>query len=788
MKIKNLTKIYKTEYELVKALNDMTLEFPQKGLVFIVGVSGSGKSTLMNMLSGVDTPTSGEVIIGDKSVFGEKSLFAENKKELFGYRNSYVGLIFQDYNLIEDINVYDNIKLPLEFLGIEDYSIIDEVIRKVDIEEIKYSKVTEISSGQMQRVAIARALVKDSAMILADEPTGNLDSKNTKIVMDLLKEISKDRLVIVITHDDDAAHEYGDRIIAIEDGTILEDTLKNEEINVFDKELEKSTDFVKPKVSFLQQLKFTKGFMRNSIVRSISIFIMLILIPVIGNILCGYAFFDISTSYYDYQQEYGSKYVKVSNVKNGHDVCFSSEEYMEKIDLYGEENLYELYFTYIPITNGDLEESDFYEPVIKNMIIDNTNKVELIEGSFPNEILSKDVPQIAITDYVIESYKYYNGYILGIGDTLSIGLNDYEIVGIVKTNYKDFINADLSNQLTRLAFEENLTYFNAVYTSFSGYQYIKKNSAYFVEEANYTVYPEGPNAVPYVNTDYVLIRNADGKAGIPTYKKGCYGVVTSFNDDKLSYRHALISKTLWEGFMEMNEDMLKIHPSFTCVLTSSNKSNVSGYIAYVYDDSDLLNVYGVAGEIVVRQRQYESFLSKTEGSRFLFDIDSSIYKDVIENENIVNESFKYAKATWDKCEGSKFVMYEFLITLIVIMAIFAYIINSMTLNIEKKKIGIKYSFGISKFPIIIPYLLETILYIITGIVLSLVIVKYIYPFVVTNFIYTSMQELLEYEFFYIANMNILQWDLIIYAIMSISLVAMILTICRKSPIEIIKDL
>ena len=86
MKIKNLTKIYKTEYELVKALNDMTLEFPQKGLVFIVGVSGSGKSTLMNMLSGVDTPTSGEVIIGDKSVFGEKSLFAENKKELFGYR------------------------------------------------------------------------------------------------------------------------------------------------------------------------------------------------------------------------------------------------------------------------------------------------------------------------------------------------------------------------------------------------------------------------------------------------------------------------------------------------------------------------------------------------------------------------------------------------------------------------------------------------------------------------------------------------------------------------------
>ena len=125
MKIQNLTKVYKTEYELVKALDDMTLDLPQKGLVFIVGVSGSGKSTLMNMLSGVDRPTSGDVIVGDKS------LFSDDKKQLFGYRNSYVGLIFQDYNLIEDLNVYDNIKLPLEFLDIKDYSIIDEVIKKL---------------------------------------------------------------------------------------------------------------------------------------------------------------------------------------------------------------------------------------------------------------------------------------------------------------------------------------------------------------------------------------------------------------------------------------------------------------------------------------------------------------------------------------------------------------------------------------------------------------------------------------------------------------------------------
>ena len=122
------------------------------------------------------------------------------------------------------------------------------------------------------------------------------------------------------------------------------------------------------------------------------------------------------------------------------------------------------------------------------------------------------------------------------------------------------------------------------------------------------------------------------------------------------------------------------------------------------------------------------------------------------------------------------------------MSVFAYIINSMTLNIEKKKIGIKYSFGISKFPIIVPYLIETVLYIVTGIIFSLVIVRGIYPFICRNLIYTSVEGLLEYEFFYISSLSVFGWDLVVYAIMSVSLIIMILSICRKSPIEIIKDL
>ena len=777
MKINNLTKIYKTEYELVKALNDMTLEFPQKGLIFIVGVSGSGKSTLMNMLSGVDTPTSGEVIVGDKS------LFSEDKKQLFGYRNSYVGLIFQDYNLIEDINVYDNIKLPLELLGIDDYSVIDEVIKKVDIEDIKYSKVTEISSGQMQRVAIARALVKDSAMILADEPTGNLDSKNTKIVMDLLKEISKDRLVIVITHDDDAAHEYGDRIIAIEDGTILEDTLRDESINEYDPNLDKSTDFIYPKISFKQQLTFTKGFIRNSLIRSLSIFIMLILIPVIGNILCGYAFFDISTSYYRYQDKYGSNYVQIANVKSGYEVYYNIDQSLEKLELYGEDNLYELYSTYIPIAKNDDEISDFFQPVIKNIVVDNTNKVTLLEGEFPELGSSSKKAKIAITDYIVDSYIYYTGELLELGSFLSIGMVNYEIIGIVDTNYEDFISADLTDPLIKMAFEENLTIYNAVYTSFTGYEYIQKNAKYFVEEVKYRVIPKDITTAPYDKTGYVLVRNENTSK--PRYN---YGPIYNYNSSTVNSRYGLVSQSLWENFMELDVSSLSRIPSFSLMCFSTNKFALGAYVAYVYKDDDALDVYGVVGEVYLQNEEYERVANRRTGNRFLFEKDSRIYKLVIENENIVNPSFKYAKATWDNAENSKYVMYEFLITLIVIMAVFAYVINSMTLNIEKKKIGIKYSFGISKFPIIIPYLIETVFYIITGIIASLLIVKVLYPLVVTNFIYTSTEELLEYEFFYISNMSILGWDLVVYSIMSVSLVAMILSICRKSPIEIIKDL
>ena len=767
MEIKNLTKVYKTEYELVKALDDMSLVFPDKGLVFIVGVSGSGKSTLMNMLSGVDVPSSGEVMIGNKS------LFNEDKNHLYGYRNSYVGLIFQDYNLIEDLNVYENIKLPLEFLHYTDFSIVDEVIKKVDIEDIKYSQVNQISSGQMQRVAIARALVKNSSMILADEPTGNLDSKNTKIVMDLLKDISKDRLVVVITHDDDAAHEYGDRIIEIEDGKVLEDNLYNESINEKTEEA-KDIEFTKPVVTIKQQLKFTFRFIKNSLARSLAICIMLILIPIIGNVLCGYAFFDISTSYKKYQDEYKSDYVLLAKPVTGYNVYYSDEDYINMIAKYGDV-FYEVHSTYIPLTTDELLVDDFYQPVIENIITDNYDRLNFVEGYLP---ISSN--EIAITDYICSAYEYYNGIPLWIGDRLNIAGYNYEICGVVDTNFEEFVNEDFTNDLKRMAFEENLEYYNAVYTSFINYQSMHDNMQYYTEKISYTKMPEQIGDVPEKKEGTILVRNLD-RNSTPYLLRGTSSLLNQNNS------YGFISDRLWQNVMgrDLSDISLINRAIYTCYGTS--KYNLSVRVAGIHRDTSS-NLIGIDGEVMIQGSAYQRYVNQSNFCRLLVDKNSPAYSEIVKKENVINPSFTYAKATWVRADSSKYVMIEFLITLVLIICVFAAIIKSMTLNSEKKKIGIKYSFGISKFPIIVPYLLETIFYVLFGFLISILVVRLVYPLLMTGLIYQTKQEILEFQFFYISSGSILGWDLLIYLIMLISLTAMILSICRKSPIEIIKDL
>lgn len=216
--VKNLTKIYKTKYHKDNiAINDVSFVLPDKGLVFIIGKSGSGKSTLLNMLGGLDTCTSGSIIAdgNDLSTFKEK--------DFIKYRSSYIGFIFQDYHVLDNMTVRENIRLAMDIVNQNDEEKINHVMRKVDLVGYDNRYPKELSGGQKQRISVARALVKDVNVILCDEPTGNLDKKTSAQVLEMLKKLSTERLVIVVSHNMVEANTYADRIIELADGKIVLD-------------------------------------------------------------------------------------------------------------------------------------------------------------------------------------------------------------------------------------------------------------------------------------------------------------------------------------------------------------------------------------------------------------------------------------------------------------------------------------------------------------------------------------------------------------------------------------
>ena len=216
LKAENLVKIYGQGENEVKALNDVSLEIEEGEFVSIVGSSGSGKSTLLNMLGGLDRLTSGDIYINNKKLGDMKD------EELTIFRRRNIGFVFQNYNLVPILNVYENIVLPIELDGMKiDEEYIDSIINILGLSQKLTNMPNNLSGGQQQRVAIARAIATKPAIILADEPTGNLDSKTSMDVIGLLKMTSQkfNQTIVMITHNEEIA-QLADRIIRIEDGKI----------------------------------------------------------------------------------------------------------------------------------------------------------------------------------------------------------------------------------------------------------------------------------------------------------------------------------------------------------------------------------------------------------------------------------------------------------------------------------------------------------------------------------------------------------------------------------------
>lgn len=221
IEVKNVCKFYETKNGEVKALDNVNLSFPNSGLFFVLGKSGCGKTTLLNIIGGLDNATAGEILVDGKPIGAIES------KDGDLYRNYKVGFVFQEYNLIDKETVKYNIELALELQGIKERErLVSKALANVGLTGYESRTIGELSGGQKQRVAIARALVKSPQIILADEPTGNLDSATSDEIYKLLKCISKDKLVIVVSHDTESAEQYADRIIKLKDGKVVGDEIK----------------------------------------------------------------------------------------------------------------------------------------------------------------------------------------------------------------------------------------------------------------------------------------------------------------------------------------------------------------------------------------------------------------------------------------------------------------------------------------------------------------------------------------------------------------------------------
>ncbi len=222
LEVRHLMRTYRVKNaDPVYALNDVSLKFPETGLVFILGKSGSGKSTLLNVMGGLDKADDGEIIINGKS---SKEF---SGSEMDSYRNTYLGFIFQEYNILSDFTVKENIALALQLQHKKATDeAIENILKEVDLSGYGKRKPNELSGGQKQRVAIARALVKEPKIIFGDEPTGALDSNTGKQVFETLKKLSKTKLVVIVSHDRDFAEHFGDRVIELKDGKVISDITK----------------------------------------------------------------------------------------------------------------------------------------------------------------------------------------------------------------------------------------------------------------------------------------------------------------------------------------------------------------------------------------------------------------------------------------------------------------------------------------------------------------------------------------------------------------------------------
>lgn len=739
IELKNLKKVYHNKRGVqVEALKDVNLTLPSQGLVFIVGKSGSGKSTLLNLLGALDQPTTGEIDIDGKKL---------NKKLLDAYRNQYVGFIFQEFYLFDEYSVYDNICLALKLQRKKpSKKRVHELLEHLGIEKLEHRKPNELSGGERQRVAIARALIKNPHMILADEPTGNLDVKSSEQIFNILKAISVSKLVVVVSHDLEFAKKYGDRIIEISDGRIVQDvkiTNLKPKISMFPR-------VRKSRLPFLYRLKMV---MTNLKAKPLRLFMTTLLLA------CSFIFtaFMLNASLFDetklvidtmknnqlniYKVEHrivsydGSGYNKLLTQEDQKEIEKKTKRKVNPIyQLKHEGELLKMPF----LENDSLEA--YYQSVPRYISVVEVNDEKLFTSLIGNKAKKED--EIVISQYMADGIikiglkdaegKEYQpqSYEQIVTDKHSflLGENKVHIVGIIRNKSKAFEDAkktgNFSSEKQYQEFLNEIENANLVYTKG------------FVEHAKLTQSKESVLKSIYLNVkntnigdfqylkEPITVVGKDRKEEIKELNKN--DMILSFDSvlklypylDKsfqtyMKEHQELSYQTLQEQFIEENKDKI-----------------------FILDEEVLLN-YGVEEEFKVKVRGisftdnnyislqlYDSIpLSLKECySYFIYENDYHNMEEVLRNmrlessfrEHEVYDGYAYQVPYMLEIQNTTttyHVLYRIILIVSLVFLVFTLLLFTnfitTTISYSKKKIGILRALGAKRFDITRIFALES---------------------------------------------------------------------------------
>jgi len=474
----NVNKIYTSGNEKVHAIRNLNAILPDKGLIFIVGPSGGGKSTLLNLLGGIDVPTSGQVRIDGQDIA------KLNPSSFNKFLNSYVGFVFQEYNILSNLNLFENVSLSLELKGIPPHKRIKQVstiLEQVGLTGFEKRKVSQLSGGQKQRIAIARALVKNPKFIIADEPTGNLDSETGQTIFELFQALSKERLVIIVSHDAESAQKYADRIIEIDNGDLVSDSspiVKELPTKPFELERVSVPFKTTVKLAIKSMVRKRIRFLAMAIITGISLAFLSFMLELRDDPLKQNIHTSVNNGYVYAEIRKKREIRGTGNGSSGdyYDQFYAVAPPLGEYDiittLFPDYNIHHFKTTQIDLAGMAIENNDFfYKGSITSIVrYRNENRFDLLMGRIP----TTGEKEVLITDYVASMLIHYRK-IPGVETFFDlvnrrIDLNvhsQYKIVGILRTNFEKYTH--LSNlgyspvqERTYLAYESDFRFMNSI--------------------------------------------------------------------------------------------------------------------------------------------------------------------------------------------------------------------------------------------------------------------------------------------------------------------------------------